>query len=97
MRHAVYHPKVPGEARQIVSDYEEISPQLGDEFWAELTDAIIYATEFPERHHFDASGRRRSNLKRFPYHFLFRVFEDHIRITVIRHHSRDPQFGVRRE
>lgn len=97
MRYATYHPQLPSEARQIVADYEDISPKLGDEFWTELTNAIAYATEFPERRHFDASGRRRSNLQRFPYHFLFRVFDDHIRITVVRHHSRSPQIGSRRK
>jgi len=96
MRLTVYHPKVPSEARQIIADYEKISPELADGFWEELTEAIAYATEFPERHHFDQSGRRKSNLKRFPYHFLFRVFNDRIRITVIRHHSRSPQLGSNR-
>lgn len=97
MRHAEYHPKVPGEVRRIVADYERISSDLADGFWSELTQEISYATEFPERHHFDASGRRRSNLKRFPYHFLFRVFDYRIRITVLRHHSRSPEFGTRRK
>lgn len=97
MRFVVYHPKVPSEVRQIIADYEEISTKLADGFWEELTDAITYATEFPERHHFDASGRRRSNLKRFPYHFLFRIFDDRIRITVVRHHSRSPEYGMRRK
>ena len=96
MRSTVYHPKVPGEVRQIIADYDLISSQLADAFWNELVNAITYATEFPERHHLDISGRRRSNLKRFPYHFLFRVFDDRIRITVVRHHSRDPDFGSRR-
>ena len=96
MRHTVFHPKVPGEVRQIISDYEEISVKLADEFWTELTEAIVYATEFPKRHHFDASGRRRSNLNRFPYHLLFRVFDDRIRVTVVRHHNRISQLGSRR-
>lgn len=97
MRKTIYHPEVPGEVRRIIADYEKISSKLADGFWDELTEAIAYATEFPERHHFDASGRRRSNLRRFPYHFLFRVFDDRIRITVVRHHSRTPQFGSRRQ
>lgn len=91
-----YHPKVPAEVRQIIGYYEEISPILADDFWAELNDAIEYARSFPERHHFDQSGRRRSNLKKFPYHFLFRVMSDHVRITAVRHHSRDPGYGSRR-
>ena len=96
MRYTEYHPKVPGEVRQIVADYDGISPSLANGFWSELMQAITYATECPERHHFDVSGRRRSNLKRFPYHFLFRVFDDRIRITVVRHHSRSPSLGARR-
>ena len=70
MRFTIYHPKAPSETRQIIADYEEISSALADGFWTELTDAIAYAAELPERHHFDASGRQRSNLRRFPYHFF---------------------------
>jgi plasmid stabilization system protein ParE len=97
MREVVYHPKVPTEAREALAYYDDISPNLGDEFWEELTTAIDYARDFPERHHFDQTGRRRSNLEKFPYHFLFRVFDTHIRITAIRHHSRDPGYGSRRQ
>lgn len=70
MRYATYHPNLPTEARKIVTDFGNISQELGDEFWTELTDAINYATKFPEVHHFDASGRRRSNLKAVPI-FIF--------------------------
>ena len=96
MREVVYHPSVPAEVRAIIEYYEGISSPLADRFWEELTSAILYAQKYPERHHLDASGRRRSNLKRFPYHFLFRIFDSHIRITVVRHHSRDPHFGSKR-
>jgi len=40
---------------------------------------------------------RRANLKRFPYHFLFRVVGDCVRILVVRHHRRHPEYGVERE
>ena len=96
MRETIYHPKVPAEVREIVAHYSEISPKLADDFWAELLDAIDYATKHPERHHFDSSGRRRSNLTRFPYHFLFRTFPEFVRITVVKHNSRRPRFGTRR-
>lgn len=96
MREVIYHPKVPTEAREALAYYEEISPKLADEFWEDLTEAIAYARRFPERHHFDHRGRRRSNLEKFPYHFLFRVFDSHIRITAIRHHNRNPGYGARR-
>jgi hypothetical protein len=73
MKKVVYHPKVPAEVRGFLEHYESISGDLGDSFWVELAEAIEYARNFPERHHFDRTGRRRSNLKRFPIHFLFRV------------------------
>ena len=97
MREATYHPKVPGEARTILRHYESVSVSLGDAFWKELLEAIEYARKFPERHHFDRTGLRRANLKRFPIHFLFRVFPNRIRITVIRHDRRDPDRGAGRQ
>lgn len=97
MRRVVYHPKVPAEVRDFLEHYDGISANLGDSFWTELTEAIEYAREFPERHHFDRTGRRRSNLKRFPIHFLFRVFPGIIRITAVRHHRQDPGYGARRQ
>jgi plasmid stabilization system protein ParE len=96
MRSAIYHPQVPREVRDIVGHYEKISQKLADDFWEELLCAVDYASKFPERHHFDISGRRRSNLTQFPYHFLFRVFPDCVRITVVKHNHRNPRLGTRR-
>ena len=97
MKAVVYHPRVPTEVRDFLDHYDSISSDLGDSFWSELTEAIEYAREFPERHHFDRTGRRRSNLKRFPIHFLFRVFPDVIRITAVRHDRQDPGYGAKRK
>ena len=95
-RRVRYHPRVPREVRDIVSYYTGISERLGDGFWSELTSAIEQARQFPERHHFDSPGRRRSNLTRFPYHFLFQVHPTEIVVTVVRHDSRNPGYGSRR-
>ncbi len=97
MRTIRYHPKVPAEVREILAYYEGISAALADEFWSELGEALRYAQEHPKRHHFDPSGRRRSNLRIFPYHFLFRVFDTSVRITAVRHNHRHPGFGSRRK
>lgn len=97
MRVVLYHPKVPAEARQATDYYEAISPALGDRFWGELLEAIEYARQFPEHHHFDPCGLRRSNLKKFPYHFLFRTGRGFIRITAIRHNRRNPRYGSKRK
>jgi plasmid stabilization system protein ParE len=97
MRKVVYHPKVPAEVRGFLNHYDKISTDLGDSFWNELTEAIEYAREFPERHHFDRTGRRRSNLNRFPVHFVFRVFPEMIRITALRHDQQDSGYGSNRK
>lgn len=97
MRKVVYHPKIPAEVHNFIEHYDAISCDLGDSFWEELTEAIEYAREFPERHYFDRTGRRRSNLKRFPIHILFRVFPDMIRITAVRHDRQDSGHGARRK
>ena len=69
---------------------------LGDEFWEELNAFIDSAAANPQRFHFDEKHRRRVNLSRFPYHFLFREIPGGIRITVVRHHRHNPEFGSRR-
>jgi plasmid stabilization system protein ParE len=97
MRAVIYHPKVPAEARAFLAHYDAISTELGDSFWEELTEAIEYARTHPARHHFDRSGRRRSNLKRFPIHILFRILPSAIRVTAIRHDRQDPSYGGRRQ
>jgi hypothetical protein len=42
-------------------------------------------------------GFHRANLKRFPYHFIYREVPDGIRVTLLCHHRRDPEFGSERE
>ena len=96
-RTILYHSAIQHEIREILDYYEAISEQLADDFWNELMSALYYAQEFPERHHFDPSGRRRSNLKRFPYHFLFRTNSLQIKVIVVRHNAQNPKYGNRRK
>lgn len=95
-REILYHSAIQREIREALEYYGGVSEQLADDFWGELTAAFDYARRFPHRHHFDPSGRRRSNLKRFPYHFLFRASDSAVKITVLRHNSRNPGYGSRR-
>jgi plasmid stabilization system protein ParE len=98
MRELRFHPSAPIEARYFYRYYADISEALAEDFWRELLDAIEYAREFPERHHYDSIGvnLRRSNLERFPIHFLFKTSKDLIRVTVVRHNKQKPKFGLGR-
>ena len=96
-REILYHSAIQKEIREALSYYASISDQLADDFWEELTIAFDYARSHPTRHHYDVTGRRRSNLNRFPYHFLFRTTESQVKITVLRHNARSPSYGSRRQ
>jgi len=57
---------------------------------------ITLAAANPGRFHVIKPGFHRANLKRFPYHFVYRELPGAIRVTLVRHHRRDPRFGMER-
>ena len=63
----------------------------------EIAAAFEKIHEDPEYGHFDSSGLRRLNLKRFPYHVLYLVKPDRIGIQMVRHNSRYPFDGSKRK
>lgn len=91
-----FHPRVRNDLQEAYAYYASISDRLAEDFWNEIYDSIKRIEANPEAHHFDASGIRRCNVKRFPYNILFAILSDRIRIGVVRHNSRAPSFGVRR-
>ena len=77
--------------------YERVAtPELADEFYQELRQAMDDSANRPESYSIRLRALRRVNLTRFPYHFLFRIAGDTVRILVVRHHRRDPSFGIHR-
>ena len=77
--------------------YEDIAgPKLADEFYRELRGLMHVASERPHSFSPRTGDLRRANLRRFPYHFFFRLVEDDIRILVVRHHRSHPSVGIRR-
>lgn len=92
----VYHPDVQKDVSKVLRHYDSINSRLGNEFWAELNSFIAKAAKNPGRFHFESSGRRRVNLQRFPYHFLYREIAGGIRVTVVRSHKQHPTTGTRR-
>lgn len=92
-----YHPAVEQDVAEALRRYDEISPILGDEFKKELRHFIRLAAANSGRFHPVSSKFVRANLKRFPYHFLYREIPDGIHITLVRHHRRHPDYGLERE
>lgn len=93
----VFHPRVFSEVDAIMRYYEDVAgPELADDFYDEFRLFVQHASQYPERYSIREGRLRRANLKRFPYNFLFRVLDDHIRILVVRHHARRPSHGTKR-
>lgn len=77
--------------------YEDVAgAELADEFYAELRSFFQKAAESPESYGVRERELRRVNLERFPYHFLFRIVDERVRILVVRHHGRRPSLGLHR-
>ena len=93
----VLHPRVHSDIAKVMEYYEQVAtPELADEFYRELRRAIEQAAERPESFAIRERDIRRANLPRFPYHFLFRIVGDAVRILVVRHHRRHPSVGIAR-
>ena len=93
---ARFHRRVQVDLDEILVKYYGISDQLGDDFFAEFQIGVEKACANPRFFHFDSSGLRRCNLERFPYHFLYDVRSDSLRVWVVRHNHRNSTFGLRR-
>lgn len=75
-----FHRRVQVDLNEILEKYYATSEQLGIDFFAEFMVGVSKATENPYYFHFDSSGLRRCNLDRFPYHFLYDLWEGSIRV-----------------
>ena len=94
----MFHPRVFSEVDAIMRYYEDVADsRLADDFYADFRSKVMEAVEHPERFNERVGGFKRVNLHRFPYNFLFREIGAIIRILVVRHHSRNPQYGAKRK
>ena len=87
---AGYHASVQKDVNLILRWYDMVSDHLGNEFWNELQKCVEAAAANPLLFHPLVRDLRRVNLKRVPYHFLYRVLSDPLRVTAIRHHKQNP-------
>jgi plasmid stabilization system protein ParE len=90
------HPLAHSDISRIVDHYKRAGADLADEFYSELRSFFDKAANSHESYAIKERDIRRVNLERFPFHFLFRIIDDRVRILVVRHHSRRPSLGTRR-
>jgi len=92
-----FHSQVTSDISQIMDYYEEVAgAQLAEDFYVELRSFFRKAAESPGAYGVRERDIRRANLEKFPFHFLFRIVNDRVRILVVRHHRRRPSLGLHR-
>ena len=92
-----FHPRVYADLAEIMAYYERVAtPELADAFYEEFRHLAEQVSQRPDSFAIRERGIRRAELRRFPYHVLFRVAGESARILVVRHHSRHPALGMRR-
>ena len=91
-----YRPAVAHDVAAAVRLYRGVSERLAEEFKAELRRTVAMASATPGRFHLIKPGVHRANLERFPYHLIYRELPDGIRVTLVRHHRRNPHVGMGR-
>src|SRR6266850_8320349 len=92
-----FHRQIASDISRIMDYYQDLAGQrLADEFYAELLSSFQKAAESPEAYSPRERDLRRVNLERFPYHFLFRIVDERVRILVVRHHRRRPALELHR-
>jgi plasmid stabilization system protein ParE len=91
------HPRVQRDLRAALAYYhEEGGPELADRFFEEAEAVVEMVKRNPQGCHFIAEGLRRASFQSFPYHFLYEQSPLKVRILVLRHDKRHPDFGLRR-
>ena len=92
-----FHVETANDLNAAVSYYDRLQSGLGGALRKEVYAAISLAVSEPQHYAVVERGIRRCFVKRFPYSILFRVVApDLVRILVIRHQRRNPEFGLSR-
>lgn len=89
----IHHPEAEAELLEAVQSYEGKARGLGDRFLQEFDAAIVSIQESPDRWRVVGDDVQRFLLRRFPYGIYYRTQRDELRILVIKHHSRHPDYG----
>lgn len=90
----VLHPEAEDDLRNAASFYErEGSPALASRFIAEFRRLTALLAEYPEIGSPRANGRRGFSMSVFPYTLIYRATATEIRVLVVKHDGKRPDFG----
>ena len=93
-----FHRAVQTDLRFALEYFDrEGGAKLGNRFFAEVQATKDRIAAGPTHFGFFKDDIRRAKLRVFRYHFLFRISHGEVRVLVLRHNRRHPDFGLSRK
>jgi len=91
----VLHPGVASDVSEVMGQYQRVAcRELAEEFFEELRGMILAAAGRPESCSNWERDLRRLDLPHLPYHLIFRIPGDWVRLLAVRHNKRDPSLKI---
>jgi hypothetical protein len=87
-----YHPHATAELIKSAKFYDRKVHGLGDRFLTEFERAITTIAQAPGRWRIVQDDIRRFVMKNFPFALYYRIEGETIRVLVVKHHSRHPDY-----
>jgi len=84
------------EFADAISRYESIDSGLGVQLKQEVRAAIAWIADHAELPRVRPNGYRRVNLRVFPYHVAYMIWDDTIWVLAIAHAARKPEYWFAR-
>ena len=91
-----FHPSARRELLKHSEWYRERSLAAAAGFEREFDHAVSRILEAPERYPITRRGRRRFVMLKYPFAVIYRIHEQEIQIIAVAHHSRRPDYWLRR-
>jgi plasmid stabilization system protein ParE len=88
----IYHPLAETELAEAARFYERKVPGLAKQFQSEFESCVARIVETPARWRTVHGDIHRFLMKHFPFSILYRVEGDTVRILVVKHHKRHPDY-----
>ncbi|MBN8418892.1 MAG: type II toxin-antitoxin system RelE/ParE family toxin [Verrucomicrobia bacterium] len=92
-----FHPAVERDVKAILAYYtKEGGERLADRFFSELQARFVEIAAHPTRfpYYLGNGFLRRATLHKFPHLILYRVMPDGVRVSVVKHEKRHPNYGL---
>ena len=87
-----YHPEAEAELVEVAEFYEARSAGLGERFLQAYDTTVAEIAATPGLWPIAAADLRCRTMKRYPFSIYYRIIGDELRILVIKHHRRHPDY-----